>query len=204
MIGVNLMLAVMVAGLLVAGWFIANQHQIIVAEQAERAAAHKRIAALEDRLRMTDEAMINAGSNTQEQMGFWESEIRKLWAISNERNKKWINENQRGLASQRKKLAALESNGKVLKSALDRHEQALSQQSAVIDQLASIELQLQQLLENQQDLVDKVNASTQITTRMEARVKENEEAIAAIDAYRRSVNSRISDIEKRLVPSTGP
>ena len=51
--------------------------------------AQNRIAVLEDRLRITDEAMTNTGQNTNEQIGFWETEIRKLWAITNERNRKW-------------------------------------------------------------------------------------------------------------------
>ena len=153
---------------------------------------------------MTDEAMIDVGSDTQEQLGFWESEIRKLWAVSNDRNKKWIQDNQKGIASQKKTLSSLEASNKTLKSSVDRHEQALGQQSAVIDQLASIELQLQTLLRNQQDLTDNVNTIGQSTSRMEGRVKENEEAIAAIDAYRRAVNSRISDIEDRLITPTGP
>ena len=55
MLGTNLILAVLVAGVVVAGWFIANQHQLLTAEKKALDAAESRIALLEERLRMTDE-----------------------------------------------------------------------------------------------------------------------------------------------------
>ena len=41
----------------------------------------------EERLSATDNAMMQEGQDTKEQIGFWQDEIRKLWAVSNERNK---------------------------------------------------------------------------------------------------------------------
>ena len=94
-LGVNLILAVLIAGLVVAGWFIANQHQLLTAEKKALDSAESRIALLEERLRMTDETLIDSEQETEEQIGFWESEIRKLWAVSNERNRKWIKDGTR-------------------------------------------------------------------------------------------------------------
>ena len=202
MIGINLILAVLVAGLVVAGWFIANQHQLLKDEQHKVASANTRIEALENRLMATDAVMTEAGAETDEQINLWESEIRKLWAISNERNKKWIEDNQKSLARQKGTISSLESNDKTLKSAVDRHERAFAQQQAVIDQLASIELQLQQILRGQRDLVDKVNVASQSVASMATRVADNEQAVAAIDAYRLQINSRLSTIERRLDTTT--
>ncbi len=151
---------------------------------------------------MTDEVMTESGAETDEQINLWESEIRKLWAISNERNKKWIEDNQKSLARQKGTISSLESNDKTLKSAVDRHERAFAQQQAVIDQLASIELQLQQILRGQRDLVDKVNVASQSVASMATRVADNEQAVAAIDAYRLQINSRLSTIERRLDTTT--
>ena len=55
---VQFVMAILVAGLMVAGWFIANQHQLLQDEQAALESASARIAVLEDRLRVTDEAAI--------------------------------------------------------------------------------------------------------------------------------------------------
>ena len=196
--GSPLVLAVLAAGLAVAGWFIANQHRLLTEEQERLADANTRIEALEDRLRMTDQVMSETDAETGEQIDFWESEIRKLWAVSNERNKKWIQDNQKLLRSHKTTIQALESTDKSLKSTVARHENALGRQDEVADQLASIELQLQRVLRGQRDLVDKVNAAAQTVAGVNSSVQEHEQAIAAIDSYRRQFNTRLVDIEQRL------
>ena len=127
-LGVNLMLAVLVAGLVVAGWFIANQHQLLTAEKKALDSAESRIALLEERLRMTDETLVDSEKDTEEQIGFWESEIRKLWSISNERNRKWIKDNEAALAKLTKTLNAIETSNRELGTAVGRHEEAFRQQ----------------------------------------------------------------------------
>ena len=195
---INLVVAALVAGLGIAGWFIANQHQLLIEEQLKVAEADGRLRALEDRLRMTDQVMSETGAETDEQINFWESEIRKLWAVANERNKKWIQDNQKLLQTQKSAIASLQGSDRTLKSAVDRHDKAFNQQQALIDQLASIELQLRQVLRGQRDLVDRVNAARQTAAASSSRVTENEQAIAAIDAHRAQVNTRLSNIENQL------
>ena len=198
LIGFSLVLATLAAGLAVAGWFIANQQRLLTEEQGRVAEADARIAALEDRLRMTDQVMSETGAETGEQLNFWESEIRKLWAVSNERNRTWIQDNQKLLKSHKTTIEALESTDKSLKSTVARHEKALGRQEEVADQLAAIELQLQRVLRGQRDLVDKVNAAAQTVAGVNSSVQEHEQAIAAIDSYRRQFNTRLVDIEQRL------
>ena len=91
----------------------------------------------------------------------WESEIRKLWAIANERNKDWIKENQAGLKTVSATLNGIRASNRDLKAATGRHEEALKVQQQVIDQVTSLELQLQQMLRSQRALVDKNNVATQ-------------------------------------------
>ena len=204
-VGVSIVLAILIAGLAGAGWFIANQHQLIGEQQNALDQADGRLRQLEDRLRMTDEALSDTGDETKEQINFWESEIRKLWAVSNERNKKWIEDNKAGITKQGKDIASVTAAQRTMKSAVDRHDQAFKQQQDIIDQLASVELQFQQLLSSQRDLVDKVNALQQqvssVKSDIAGRVAENEQAITAIDAYRRQINNRLNDLERRLSPA---
>ena len=204
-IGVSIVLAILIAGLAGAGWFIANQHQLIGDQQQLLDAADGRLKLLEDRLRMTDEALSATGEDANEKITLWESEIRKLWAISNERNKKWIQNNEAGIKKQGKNIADISAEQRTMKSAVDRHDKAFQQQQAIIDQLASVELQFQQLLSSQRDLVDKVNSVQQslsgVKSDLARRVAENEQAITAIDAYRLQLNNRLNDLERRLTPS---
>lgn len=208
MIGINLILAILVVGLVMAGWFIANQHQMLTKDQATMATAQKRIAILEDRLRITDEAMTDTGQNTKEQIDFWEAEIRKLWAISNERNRKWIKDNESGLKKQAQTLASVQASNTELNASVGRHESAFRQQQEIIDQLTSVELQIQQIFSAQRDLVDKANAAQQMVASLQAglvnRVSDNEQAVASMDAYRVALNSRLSRIERRLDTLANP
>ena len=201
-IGVSLVLAVLVAGLVVAGWFIANQHQLLLEEQDALALADARLKVLEERLRVTDQVLSDTDEDTKKSLGFWESEIRKLWAISNERNRKWIKTNESNLAKQRSTLAAIEKSQQSLSTDVARHDQAFSQQQDIIDQLASIELRVQQAINNQRDLVDQANATGSAVKTLRAdvlaRVGDNEEAVAAFDAYRVQLNQRLSAIERQL------
>ena len=194
--------AVLVVGLVMAGWFIANQHQLLNEDKVILADAQVRISTLEDRLRVTDEAMTNTGEATREQIGFWETEIRKLWAVSNERNRKWIKDNESGLKKQSETISSLQASNRDLSATVGRHESSFRQQQEIIDQLTSLQLQVQQMLASQRDMVDKVNVAQQSVAGLQAglanRVSENEQAVASMDAYRVAVNSRLSNIERRL------
>ena len=166
--GTTLLLALMIAGLAGAGWFIANQQQMLAVEQDRLNDANKRLAVLEQRLSATDTAMSQEGQDTKQQINLWESEIRKLWAIANERNKDWIKENQARLKTLSATLNGIRATNRDLKAATGRHEEALKIQQQVIDQVTSLELQLQQMLRSQRELVDKTNVASQNLAKIEA------------------------------------
>jgi DNA repair exonuclease SbcCD ATPase subunit len=203
----NTILAILIGGLVVAGWFIAEQYQQLQAESDALADAQSRLRVLEDRLRVTDEALTERGQATSEQINFWESEIRKLWAVTNDRNKKWIEENQQAIVALNKSLTGLQATSRETQSTLGRHESAFARQQEVVDELNNIQMQLQQVSRSQRDLVDRVNAAQQTVAQLQSglanRVKENEQAIAAIDAYRLQLNSRLADIERRIANLAG-
>ena len=207
MIGINLMLALLIAGLVMAGWFIANQHQTLTKSQNALALAESRLQTLEDRLIVTDAQLTDTGSETQEQIKTWESEIRKLWAVSNERNKKWIKDNEQAIAKLNKSVADIAASSREVSAAVGRHESAFKQQQTIIDQLTGVELQMQQILSTQRDLVDRVNASRQTVASLQAglagKVSDNEQAVASMDSYRAQTNSRLAEIERRLAGLMG-
>jgi len=197
----NAVMVVLVGGLVAAGWFIANQQQALIAEQARLTDANTRLQRLEQRLSATDTALSQGGEDTQEQLSLWESEIRKLWAVANERNKGWIKDNQKAVKGLDKSVTGLQSTARDLKAATARHEEAFSQQTALIDQLTSMR-SAAAVGARPAGLVDKVNTTSQSVAKLRAnldtQVEENTEAIAAIDAYRIATNSRFRDLEQRL------
>ncbi len=207
-VGVSFVMAILVAGLALAGWFIANQQQQLATEQDKLEDANSRLVKLEERLSATDSVLSQEGQDTKQQLGLWESEIRKLWAVSNERNKKWIQDNQAAVKKLNGIITGIEASNRDLKAAIGRHEKAVGQQQALIDQLASLELQIGQIVRGQRDLVDKVNTANQgvasLRSSLADKVGDNTEAIAAIDAYRVAVNSRLAEIERRIGALGGP
>lgn len=201
--GTTVMLALMVAGLAGAGWFIVNQQQMLLTEQERVDDANKRLLVLEQRLAATDNAMSQEGQDTKQQINLWESEIRKLWAIANERNRDWIKDNQEQLKSLATSLKGIRASNRGLKAATGRHEEALKIQQQLIDQVTSLELQLQQMLRSQRELVDKANLATRNLTAIKGElsplVNENAEAVLAFDSYRVATNRRLVALERELV-----
>ncbi len=202
LLGLNVVLAILVAGLVVAGWFVANQQQQLSEAERLLGEADKRLLRLEDRLQMTDQTMSEAGDEVQDQLGFWEDEIRKVWDVANKRNKNWIIENQGKLKRNAERLATIESSVNSLKSSVSRHDKAFGQQTAMLDQLAALELQIRQVAEQQRRMTDQLNVARQgfasLESGLERRVANNEEAVEAIDAYRIQLNNRLNDVRNRI------
>ena len=205
----GILLALMIAGFGIGGWFVFNQQQELLASERERAQTEDRLKHLEARLRATDETMTEAGEDTNEQLNFWESEIRKVWDIANKRNKKWIEDNQAAVASHRSTLNSVESSLADLRSAVSRNDTKLQQQGEIVERLADVQEQVRTLVRQHRDLVDSVNTSRQVVATLRAslepRVEKIEEAISAIDGSRRQTGAqwnrlrdRIEELERQL------
>ena len=193
---------ILLLGLVSAGWFLFVQQHELGEERKRLDQANQRLIVLEERLSATDTAIMQEGQDTKEQIGFWQDEIRKLWAVSNERNKKWIKDNERNISKINANIDVVLASTRDIKAAVDRHESAVNQQQAVIDQLTSLDLQLQQIVRSQRDLVDKVNNTnasfSQIRGDLSGKVNDNVEAIESMDAYRVTLNAKIRELELRL------
>lgn len=207
-IAINLVLAILVAGLMVAGWFLANQHQMLGEEQQARKSAEQRLLVLEDRLRVTDEALTETGADTGKQINRWESEIRKLWAVANERNKDWIKANEAAVAAGAKQSKSLQATQQKLQQQLAALDASVAKLGKLSDSIAGVDKKVQDVAETQQQMVGRVNAARQAVASLQAgltnRVEENEQAVASMDAYRGQLNKRLADLERALaLPSGG-
>ena len=194
-LGVSAVLVFALAGFVAAGWFIAHQQQLLDAAEVKQRETDRRLRLLEERLRLTDAAMTESGADTNEQLNFWESEIRKLWDVSNKRNKGWIEDNQEAIKAQGVSLSGARSLLNRLEGQVDQHAEALARQDEVFDRLGNIAA-------DQRDMVDKVNAARQIAASLKAglepKVKDLEAAIRANDAHRRQVNGELRALGERL------
>ena len=199
----NLMMALLIAGLAAAGWFIATQHQQLVKAEAALTQGDRRLAVLEERLQVTDQVMSDSGTEVQSKLGQWESEIGKLRdAVKRDKQ-----EDQAKLKEHDGSINGMQTTITDLKSSDMRHEQALAQQTAIAQQLAAVDQQVRQLVAAQRQLTDQVNATRQsvagIETGLTRRVASNEKAIEAIDAYRLQLNSRLVELQTRVDSVSG-
>jgi chromosome segregation ATPase len=163
--------------------------------------ADHRLAVLEERLQVTDQVMSESGTEVQSKMGQWETEIRKLWDAS-KRDKLMLADDQKKLKEHDGSIEGIQTAIKDLKTSDTRQEQTLAQQSAIAQQLASVDQQVKQLVAQQRQLTDQINAARQSVSGIESgltkRVVATEKAIEAIDAYRLQLNSRLVDLQTRL------
>ncbi len=198
----SLLLALMIGGFGIGGWFVFNQQQELLASERERAETEERVQHLEARLRATDETMSEAGEDTNEQLTFWETEIRKVWDVANKRNKKWIQDNQAAITRHQSTLNSVDASLADIRSAVSRNDAKLQQQGEIIERLADVQEQVRTLVRQHRDLVDAVNTSRQVVATLKAslepRVEKIEEAISAIDGSRQTTGAQWSRLRARL------
>ena len=198
----SLLLALMIGGFGIGGWFVFNQQQELLASERERAGTEERVQQLEARLRATDETMSEAGEDTNEQLTFWETEIRKVWDVANKRNKKWIQDNQAAITRHQSTLNSVEASLADLRSAVSRNDAKLQQQGEIVERLADVQEQVRTLVRQHRDLVDAVNTSRQVVATLKAslepRIEKLEEAISAIDGSRQQTGVQWNRLRARL------
>ena len=199
---VNAVLAVLVIGLAAAGWVILTQQDRLDANQRTISDSTTRIRALEERLRMTDATLSESDADTNEQIAFWDSEIRKLWDIGNKRNRRWIEDNRANVTKLTASLGKAQTELNGVRSTVARLDTTVKGQQDIADRVTALDMQMQRLLRQQRDLVDKANQAAQtassLKATLESRVRDNEEAIAAIDAHRTRLNSDIAELRRFL------
>ncbi len=199
---VNGVLALLIVGLVAAAWFILTQQEQLEANQQALTQAGSRLEVLEQRLRLTDETLSETDADTTERIGFWDSEIRKLWDIGNKRNRGWIETNRANVTKLTASVRSAQTELNTIKSTVARLDSSVKAHQEIADRVAALDMNMQRLVRDQRDLVDKVNAAAQMAASLkaafESRVRDNEEAIAAIDAHRTRLNNDIAELRRRL------
>lgn len=154
--------------------------------------ADARIAELEQKLTVTgDESeqsltTLGAGVKTLDaDVKENSSEIRKLWGVAYDRNRKAIEDNK-------KTVETVQTSVANLKTAQQKDQKAL--QAAIVDLQGELAV-LSEVQESQQSALSQSrNVSAELKafkTDLNSRVNANEEAIKAIDAFRLQVNRQI-------------
>lgn len=179
--------------------------QLLAAQQL-LTTAEERIVVLEKRLELSDDESSQSLTAIQAKLKEADSEIRKLWGVAYDRNRKKLEEHASQLGSLEKTLTATvvdtrkaQQLATATNTKLREFEKEGAEQRQRVDKVAS-SLNEQQL--QVQAAVDVVNRLQQQVTRLQSdlatRVKNNEESIKAIDAYRLNLNRDLLQLRQQL------
>lgn len=163
---------------------------------------------LGSQVNVQDMALSETGGNVEKRLAVLDSEVRKLWALSNKKNKGNISSNAKALAEQKKGLSWLSTKVKATEKKVTLHSEVLDKLS---NQLAGMQKQLLSLaeIEKKTGQLDKQlsrlskSDSTAAVDALGDRVEELELTIAAIDAHRAQVNRNLDKIRQELTLLSG-
>ncbi len=206
--GIYALLVLGLVGVVVLGWFAFSVQTELVVLQSEDQDSRARLKEIEARLQITDETRSRADTEIEGQIDFWEDEIRKLWTVSNERNKNWINENQASLKTQQGRIANINKQLDSLNAAVARIEKGFQNQQDMMNQLDRVSRLVTEIGRTARDSADQSNTMSITLARMESELakmlKENEEFQKSVDAFRRQTNTRIESLRAEVQGTPSP
>lgn len=197
--GVKLMITVLLLALLGLGGFAWQQSRA-------QTALTGRFDELAAKIEFTDESLNQSGTALSvqikahsEQLDKQWAEIKKLWVVANERNRKAISDLQATAEKQGQAAKKLEQSIAAQKIKV---EQALATVSDVSSGSLALTAQIEELQNRLQAGLNKIVAleksSQQLQTTLQSRVANNEEAIRSIDAFRRQTNQQLEEIRRGM------
>jgi len=163
------------------------------------AKAEDRIVELVGRLNLTNDESDQSVSAIHEKLEWADSELRKLWGVSNDTNHKAIAANKDMAAQAASNAKAAKDTSDGLKTAVSSASAKVNEQQLIISQLSEDLAQAQRQLKQVGETATNLESQVGKLGDLQSRVKTNEEAIQAIDAFRRSANADIQALKQRAL-----
>jgi len=187
-------------------------------EQTERLSQLQgRFDELEAKIVSTDESLNESGTalavklkDQGETLDKHWSEIKKLWGVSHDRNRKKIEAQEKTLAAQSNTVknlqASMSARKKEITTLTGKVDKASQSMETVVNSSLAANLEMNDLVGQSQQINDQVNnlekSFESLKQNLTTRVADNEEAINAIDAYRLQVNRDIQLLKQQLAPAS--
>ena len=166
-------------GLVILGlWFFNNSDY----QQETGENFSERIGSLEESVLTSKEASVQSFASLEDKDKFLDRQVRLLWDLSNKRNK-------RDITTIKAKLKEIEESFDALKGQMSPIS---AKQRASDLEIAKLEKSLEKLRTSLADLSAESNID------FEKRIKNQEEAISSIDAFRRQINSNILSLQRQM------
>ena len=143
----------------------------------------ERISILEERLAQKDQQINTLSEEVDADLKFVNKEVRKLWDLSNKRNRKNISENLNSIENLNEKIESIDKKDEVLSA----------QQRALTLELARIK-NIQDNINSQLDNFDDITPNETGSDRL----ADIEESINSFNAYRVQVNQSLLNLREQL------
>jgi uncharacterized coiled-coil protein SlyX len=143
----------------------------------------ERISVLEERLAQKDQQINTLSEEVDADLKFVNKEVRKLWDLSNKRNRKNISENLNSIENLNEKIESIDKKDEVLSA----------QQRALTLELARIK-NIQDNINSQLDNFDDITPNETGSDRL----ADIEESIDSFNAYRVQVNQSLLNLREQL------
>ncbi|WP_426416299.1 hypothetical protein [Aestuariirhabdus sp. LZHN29] len=194
-----------------------QQTQALRAELASNQQAFEltlqRLQDVTGKVTATGESMDLSDTKVQAELKVLNSEVRKLWDVSNKRNKRNIENNAAQLENLSKSVARVGKSEQALEKSLAAQREAMDVERQRTNELAS-QIQLSATeqaarLESLQERLDTVGTlearidllQKQLSADIDsvnARAKGNADAVRSIDAFRRQVNGQLLELRESI------
>jgi DNA repair exonuclease SbcCD ATPase subunit len=173
-------------------WQLQLSQQQVQKNAAALAAAEARVVELEKRLALSGDESSQSITALQANIKENASEIRKLWGVSNDRNRKAIAQLEERATALEKNLGGVDGRIKSAVSELTGELKVLSdlveaQQTSIQSADQAVKSQVQNLAA----LTKKLEQLEQSDNDLRKKVQAHEEAIKAVDAFRLQVNREL-------------
>ena len=181
-----------------------SERQNMRTSEGQLKQAIEKLGTLGSQLNVQDQALSKTGGNVEKRLAELDSEVRKLWALSNKKNKTGIAQNKKVLSQHKLELSRLNENLKVTQ------QQAQQQLATSKKDITNTEGHLEGLRVRQvafeKDIAQISTKVTRLSTAdssaelegLQGRVEELELSIAAIDAHRAQVNRNLEKLRQAL------
>ena len=143
----------------------------------------ERISVLEETIAQKDQQINILSEEVDADLKFVNKEVRKLWDLSNKRNRKNISENQNSIESLNEKIESLDKKDEVLSA----QQRALTLELA---RIKNIQDNIDSLLDTFDDITPNETASDKLA--------DIQESIDSFNAYRIQVNESLLNLRKKL------
>jgi chromosome segregation ATPase len=177
-------------------------------ERANTLAAkgQENVIELERRLNATGTDVSKTLVSIDNQLKINVDEIRKLWDVSNKRNKKWIQDNQLAISANKSNTQQVLNNnseltrqlGVVVSSFEKLNKEIRAMQQGMLNDNEELITQMSFVRGQVQDQVIGMKGVNRQLTSLIGEQKSIQEAIEAIDEHRRQLNKKLSDLNSQV------